>query len=483
VTTVLVFVAAIFGAIFGMVPYPWGPWAWVSEAPHSYPLPHCVPKYPDGVSLRFAMVHDVLHERYARHGEAYYRERNRSVGEALARVEAGQGPNRSSEEAMALFDDMGVGLDALQQDDVAVRILREKLRRQEALGIKGRQLYTTYANLGTFLIHGNFRAAQTGDNTAKERLREGIGFIAKSIEVNPEAHFGREIWQQRAAEFLLDAIDNSQILLECDLVGDSLNEEIDPSTKHSLKNVRIYGLFGGNRQALLFVNDRESEAGTNRQGIRNEITEVGKEPTVRLGAHWKNEEVPFDEPTLGFIGMWRLGGGANPHFALALGEIMMRVGQRRIAWCAYERAVRLADRFWPDREIQKRLVEHCRKRQSVIEEQFPDQERNQLRPQFDAELEYGLRYQKSYQAYEEDRIAEGRSIDDAHFYDAFFEGRDPIATPVGDADWVEMQESYRLNWAVVLVFAGMFAFTTACILRFVTWLINDFRTRVIGPNQ
>jgi hypothetical protein len=35
-----------------------------------YPPPHHVPKYLDGISLRFAMVHDVLHGRYPRHGKA-----------------------------------------------------------------------------------------------------------------------------------------------------------------------------------------------------------------------------------------------------------------------------------------------------------------------------------------------------------------------------------------------------------------------------
>ena len=29
--------------------------------------------------------------------------------------------------------------------------------------------------------------------------------------------------------------------------------------------------------------------------------------------------MPFDEPVLGVIGMWTLGGGPNPHSALALG--------------------------------------------------------------------------------------------------------------------------------------------------------------------
>jgi hypothetical protein len=49
-----------------------------------YPLPHHIPKYEGGISLRFAMVHDVIHERYPRHGEAYYRERNRLVRQQLA---------------------------------------------------------------------------------------------------------------------------------------------------------------------------------------------------------------------------------------------------------------------------------------------------------------------------------------------------------------------------------------------------------------
>src|SRR5262249_30044 len=43
------------------------------------PYPHVVPKIEDGASLRFAMVHDVLHERFPRHGRAYYLERNRLV--------------------------------------------------------------------------------------------------------------------------------------------------------------------------------------------------------------------------------------------------------------------------------------------------------------------------------------------------------------------------------------------------------------------
>jgi hypothetical protein len=440
---------------------------------HAYPLPHCVPKYPDGVSLRFAMVHDVLHERYTRHGDAYYAERNRRVRETMQKIEAEQGPNPTSTEYLALFDDLGAGLDALKDDDEAVRILRDKLRRQEARGLNGSQLYTTYANLGTFLIHGNFPKAVAGDAAAKDRVSEGICFVSESIAVNPQAHFGREIWQQRTAEFLLGAIDKPHELLERDLVDNRLDAEVDPSEHGSISpygefhEVEQYGIFGFDRETILIIEDRKSDysAGYTREQLRNWITRVGDPPTIA-----------FDEPTLGIVGMWRLGGGANPHFALALGEIMMRVGQRHIAWCAFERAAQLAGRAWPDPEIQKKFVEHCRKRQVVIEQQLPDDERDQLRPRFEAELAFGKRYQQSYQAYEAERIKEGASIDDDHFYDAFFAEHDQIASPVGEEDIMVVEHGsslpFAVGWPEVVLFSGIVAFATACFLRLVAWMVG-----------
>src|SRR5215475_13776008 len=56
------------------------------SAQEVYPLPHHIPKYPGGVSLRFAMVHDVIHERFPRHGKAYYERRDRSTRQELARL-------------------------------------------------------------------------------------------------------------------------------------------------------------------------------------------------------------------------------------------------------------------------------------------------------------------------------------------------------------------------------------------------------------
>jgi hypothetical protein len=205
---------------------------------------------------------DVIHERFAKHGQAHYRERDRLTRQALQ----GLAPDDSA--GFALSDDLGTGLERLGRSDDAVAVMRDKLARQQANGLCGRDLYTSYANLGTFLIHGSFTKAASGDASAKARCQDELvpGFFTSGIP--------------------LDAV--------------SRWPEVSP--------------------------------------IRLHMTKVGAESgweNVAVPSH--RSPVPFDEPVLGIIGMWRQGGGANPHFALALGETMLRVGQRYIAWVAYER--------------------------------------------------------------------------------------------------------------------------------------------------
>src|SRR5438067_1994165 len=131
-----------------------------AHRPHrveEFPLPHHISKYPGGVSFRFAMAHDVIHERFARHGDAYYTERNRRVRRQLEDFPPAKRRDETTDELyFTLLDDLGVALEALGQRQEAVRLMRDKLREQEARGYEGDQLYTTYANLGTFLIHDNF---------------------------------------------------------------------------------------------------------------------------------------------------------------------------------------------------------------------------------------------------------------------------------------------------------------------------------------
>jgi hypothetical protein len=454
----------------------------------SVPLPHHVPKSPSAASFRFAMAHDVIHERYPKHGPVWYGERERLARERLKQIPA------DSDEAFGLYDDIGAGLDRLGKPAEAIPILRNKLESQQKRGLNGRDMYTTYANLGTFIIHTNMPKAIAGDSQAKSAVREGIDLLRKSVELNPEAHFGREVWQIVLAEFLLAASDDPKLLTNFDFVGDRIDldwKHIQPLSDDYMQRDRIGEMRndgsvpgsawipfeyseGGAREFLAEWKkidrdpDRIPSAWKDLQGVRKSITKIGAESKdwseVSVPSHRK--PVPFDEPLLGIIGMWRQGGGANPHFCLCMGEIMLRVGQRRIAWTAFERCKQLAGRYWPRPEIQQSLRDHCDSRQKEIEQTLPADEVANLRPNFDDELAYGQRYQKEYQDYEAAKIGAGADIHDEHFFDEFHKSHKSIASPTGPEEWYEFQiRSFGVRSGDILgggvLCAGVGAFLTS----------------------
>jgi hypothetical protein len=425
----------------------------------SLPYPHHVPEHPGGLSFRFAMAHDVIAERFPRHGPAHYRERNRVTRERLAAL-AGDDPAR-----FPLDDDLAAGLERLGRSDEAVAVMRDKLARQRARGLSGRALYTSYANLGTFLIHARFPRAAAGDAGAKRDCREGVALVRQAVEVNPAAHFGRERWQAAIAEFLLAALDDPGLLTTFDCLGNRLDLPVEDAlnregnwvdTGYGRPNDAAFSQAKVDAEVPAFfrpgVRVDDPALWAELSPVRAHVTKVGAEAgwdAVAIPSH--RTRVPFDEPVLGIIGMWRQGGGANPHFALALGETMLRVGQRYIAWDAFERAARLADRASPDPKTRQFLRDHCRARQAQIEQTLlfraadpsrpspwqyvsppPDAGAvGALRTTFEQELARGEGYQRAYQQYEADRLAAGVPIDDPHFFDAFHATHKPIASPVG----------------------------------------------------
>ena len=163
------------------------------------------------------MVHDVIHERFPKHGPDYYKERDRRTRERLATL------SEADPARFPLLDDLGVGLERLGRSEEAIVVLRDKLTRQRQSGLLGRDLYSSYANLGTLLIHNTFKRAMSGDASARQRFQEGIELIRKSVEVNPEAHFGRERWQAAIAEFFLAAASDSTLVKTFDCLGNRLD--------------------------------------------------------------------------------------------------------------------------------------------------------------------------------------------------------------------------------------------------------------------
>src|SRR5262249_39824706 len=227
------------------------------------------------------------------------------------------------------------------------------------------------------------------------RLQESVQWVHKAIEVYPQSHFGREMWQAVIEEFLLAVLDNPQLLVQYDMIGNRLDQWVTPPEDRRVTDVKSWTAGPAQRAASYLHNGRERG---HEEDFRKYITTVGAEGEWTKGVPTSHKSpAPFDEPTLGIIGMWRMGAGANPYFSLALGEIMLRIGQRYLAWYAFERSALLKDGIWPDPDIRHKFEAQCRKRQAAIERQLPGENWQARRGEFQEKLAEGQRYQQAYQ--------------------------------------------------------------------------------------
>ncbi len=104
-----------------------------------------------------------------------------------------------------LYDDVGVALDRLHRGDEAIAVMAGKRAQLDLLpeGSPERveHEYRYLANLGTFHAHRWLRNGK--DRGDLSDLQEAERLIAAAIELNPEAHFGRERYQLMAIRWLI----------------------------------------------------------------------------------------------------------------------------------------------------------------------------------------------------------------------------------------------------------------------------------------
>jgi len=84
---------------------------------------------------------------------------------------------------LALQDDLAVAHEKLGDHEQAIELISAQLAETP-------DRYETHANLGTFYIHA-------GD------FEQGLKHIDRAIEINPDAHFGRERYQRELVRYLL----------------------------------------------------------------------------------------------------------------------------------------------------------------------------------------------------------------------------------------------------------------------------------------
>ncbi len=164
---------------------------------------------------------------------------------------------------LALYDDAGVASDRLNLSEEAVSWMAEKkteMDRQD-LPVDHEHRYRYEANLGTFLFHQWLE-----EGTPMEGLveaKKGRNHIARAIEINPDAHFGREKYQLMTMDWIIGRVEKP-------LTNDS------PS---------LLGVAGGHSYEMkLSFRDRELDPDETFRGISGLIT---------LGAAWESIDVQF----------------------------------------------------------------------------------------------------------------------------------------------------------------------------------------------
>ncbi|MEZ6142810.1 MAG: hypothetical protein R3B84_19785 [Zavarzinella sp.] len=171
--------------------------------------------------VRFPSTMELLTGRFVRHSEKYYTWR---IEDRLKKLQ--QDPNN-----LEFLDDLAVAYEKTGQTDLAIATARKMLELQQ-------DRYETLANLGTFYVHAG-------------KLEEGAKWIQKAIEINPDAHFGREKYQLYLVQYLISippdqtAFSNQNGLLKALHVNDIADR--GPAIKGVLGMMR----FGNYRSPVL----------------------------------------------------------------------------------------------------------------------------------------------------------------------------------------------------------------------------------------
>jgi tetratricopeptide (TPR) repeat protein len=141
-------------------------------------------------------VLDVIVGRFERNPPHYYEMRLERVSKEI----------ESRPGDLGLYDDAGVACDRLGRHDKAIAWMEKKKAQLDSLGPNDPELkdhlYRYLANLGTFHAHRWF--ARGADRSDMQDLQHGRDLIAQAIDLNPDAHFGREKFQLIAMEWVLD---------------------------------------------------------------------------------------------------------------------------------------------------------------------------------------------------------------------------------------------------------------------------------------
>jgi len=122
---------------------------------------------------RFPDALELITGKFLRHSREFYKWR---IADRKARLE-------KEPDTLALYDDLAVAYDKVGEHQKAIDTILAKEKSSPGL-------YQTEANLGTFYIHAG-------------QPEKGLPHIERALQINLDAHFGREKYQKLLVEYVM----------------------------------------------------------------------------------------------------------------------------------------------------------------------------------------------------------------------------------------------------------------------------------------
>lgn len=210
--------------------------------------------------------------RFERNPPRYYEMR-------LERIER-EYPQASGVELLELCDDAGVASDRLGRCDEALEWMQRKAKLLEdnewGSELRKQHEYRFHANIGTFYIHRWLKGG--ADLEQREDVENARQNIEAALQINPDAHFGRERMQLKAIEWLADeSAIKEKIPLSEHLMAFESQYELEPLDDEEAY-MEVYKLY----TAELEKHDEEIEKAS-----------LGLAGMVRMGAAWESPDIFF----------------------------------------------------------------------------------------------------------------------------------------------------------------------------------------------
>jgi len=379
---------------------------------------------------KFPSALELIAGKFPRHSPAFYQ----------WRIEDRQAKLESGDDQASYYDDIAVAHDKLRQDDQAIEWMHKKAAKFND-SVDNR--YKTAANLGTFYLHSR-------------QLDKGIEQLELAIQINPNAHFGRERYQLYLAKYIKLRLANGHLSdgqlilpLRYDHNHDSSQ---DIQQDHPHKQVRDFGV------AVVYFDD---------------------------GTFRRIDEKQTADAVTGILGMMRFGHYDSPVLLECLGDLLSEtssVNQNSAYTIAARAYMRAADLLPQEDEVSRDKYHELVNRVMHFKE---NQDQKDIRHFLKLELAEANEYYRQIVADEELWISQNADVE-ALFQAKYYASKDDQVRLNSHADLKPVINLNRVNtFAEVGVFVAiaLLLFASICLYFLRRFLKKSRIKRPIKSNQ